>query len=477
MNQTPVPGGSLVPIALLWLLSGCASTAIDEQRAALGQFSTAQFSVKPAWLNSEIDRQQARAWVDALLQQPLAEDGAVRIALAYSPAYQALLADQAAASARITQSARLPNPVFAFERLLREGSGSRELEINRSLTLALLDLLTLPRTLQLADLRQRQLQLQTAAELLRTVTEVRQVWVQAVAARQRQEYFKQVMDAAEASAELARRMEAAGNFSRLQRAREQAFYGDAQSQQVRARLNADTTREELVRKLGLDDPQQQALKLPDHLPALPAIPQEQSKVLQAAINDRLDVQLARAELNHIAKSQGLVTVTSYVNGLQLKGERNSATGRPVQKGYELEFPLPLFDWGDARREEVHARYLAALNRTAEVGVNARSQTRQAYAAYHTAYELARHYQDEIVPLRKAIAEEMLLKYNGMLIGVFELLADARDQVGSVIGALDAQRDFWLADAALHASLLGQPPSLAGMEAQAMSVAADRGAAH
>jgi outer membrane protein TolC len=458
-------------------LSGCASTAIDDQHAALDQFSVAHFDLKPAWLNSAADRQQARVWVDTLLQQPLAEDGAVRIALAYSPAYQALLADQSAASARITQSARLPNPVFAFERLLREGSGGRELEINRSLTLALLNLLTLPRTLQLADLRQQQLQLQAAAELLRTVTEVRQAWVQAVSAQQRLDYFKQVMDAAEASAELAKRMQATGSFSRLQQAREQAFYADAQSGQLRARLNAETTREELVRKLGLDDAQQQALKLPDHLPALPAAAQEESKVLQAAINDRLDVQLARAELDHVAKSQGLVTVTSYVDGLHLKGERNSATGLPVQKGYEVEFPLPVFDWGDARRDEVAARYLAALNRTAEVGINARSQTRQAYAAYHAAFELARHYQDEIVPLRKAIAEEMLLKYNGMLIGVFELLADAREQIGSVIGALDAQRDFWLADAALHATLLGQPARLAGMEAQATSVAADSGAAH
>ena len=356
-----------------------------------------------------------------------------------------------------------------------KAAAAGNLEINRSLTLALIDLLTLPRTLQLADMRQQQLQLQAAAELLRTVTEVRQAWVHAVAARQRQEYFKQVMDTAEASAELAKRMEAAGNFSRLQRAREQAFYADAQSQDVRARLNADTTREELVRKLGLDDTQEQALKLPDHLPALPTAPQEERKVVQAAINDRLDVQLAKAELDYVAKSQGLVTVTSYVNGLNLKGEHNSAAGLPAQKGYELEFPLPLFDWGDARRAEVHARYLAALYRTAAVAVNARSQTRQAYAAYHAAYELARHYQDEIVPLRKTIADEMLLKYNGMLIGVFELLADARDQIGSVIGALDAQRDFWLADAALHASLLGQPGRLPGMEAQAMSVAADSGA--
>jgi hypothetical protein len=44
----------------------------------------------------------------------------------------------------------------------------------------------------------------------------------------------------------------------------------------------------------------------------------------------------------------------------------------------------------------------------------------------------------------------------MLISVFELLADARDQVSAVTAAIDAQQQFWLADAALQASVIGRP---------------------
>ena len=62
----------------------------------------------------------------------------------------------------------------------------------------------------------------------------------------------------------------------------------------------------------------------------------------------------------------------------------------------------------------------------------------------------------MVPVRKVIAEENQLRYNGMLISVFELLADARDQVATVTAALDAQQQFWLADAALQASVMGRP---------------------
>ncbi|TFW09360.1 RND transporter, partial [Oxalobacteraceae bacterium OM1] len=46
------------------------------------------------------------------------------------------------------------------------------------------------------------------------------------------------------------------------------------------------------------------------------------------------------------------------------------------------------------------------------------------------------------------------RYNGMLASVFELLADAREQVGSVNAAIEAQRDFWIAETDLQAAMNG-----------------------
>ena len=71
-----------------------------------------------------------------------------------------------------------------------------------------------------------------------------------------------------------------------------------------------------------------------------------------------------------------------------------------------------------------------------------------------AWARRRHYRDEIVPLRKKISDELLLRYNGMLASVFELLADARSQAGSVNSAIEAQRDFWIAETELHSALSG-----------------------
>ena len=98
--------------------------------------------------------------------------------------------------------------------------------------------------------------------------------------------------------------------------------------------------------------------------------------------------------------------------------------------------------------------MQALQRAAQVAVDARSELRERDVAYRASYALARHYRDELLPLRKRISDENLLRYNGMLIGVFDLLADARDQVAGVTGYVEALRDFWRAETELQAALAG-----------------------
>lgn len=465
-----------LPISLLaaTVLTGCASVAIDENFAEVERFAREQTGSEVRWLRSDPEREAMRAEVDRLLAQPLAIDDAVRIALGYSPAFQSLLAEAAVASADATGSARIGNPVF-FERLFRSGAEGRELDIGRSLGISLFDLLFLPARLEQAEFRQQQTRLQSSIALLSTVTEVRQAWVDAVAARQVARYREEVATAAGTAAELARRMQATGNFSRLQRAREQALAAEETANLIRARQNATAARETLIQRLGLTPSQAQALRLPDQLPALPEAPMDEATAGAALLENRLDVRIARTDLDRTAKSLGLTQVTSVVNGLHVAGVRNSETGESSQRGFEVELPLPLFDFGDAARASSEARYLSAFNRTLEVANNASSQVRVAYEGYRSAYDLARHYRSEVVPLRQNITEESVLQYNGMLIGVFELLAAARAQSASVVQAIEAERDFWRAEAALKASLLGQP--IAPISLQSSASPAEAGAGH
>jgi hypothetical protein len=61
----------------------------------------------------------------------------------------------------------------------------------------------------------------------------------------------------------------------------------------------------------------------------------------------------------------------------------------------------------------------------------------------TKYKIALRYQNQIVPLRKKILDETMLRYNGMLISVFDLLTESREAIKSTEESIQATRDFWI----------------------------------
>ena len=438
------------------VLAGCASVNIDQTVQDTNETSAA-FTQGKLELNRSAGQQQAQAALSRdLLSRTLGMDEAVQLALANSPAVQAMLAQSWADMAQANQAGRIANPLFTFERI-RFGD---ELEIGRLLSFGLLDLLTLPRRMSIASGQVAQARVQLTSSVIDQVTQVRQAWVRAVAAQQSLAYAGQVNTSAQASAELARRMQQVGNFNKLQRARQQVFYADATAQLASSQHAATAAREELTRLLGLTDEQAGQLKLPERLPDLPKEARQSAGVSTTAAGQRLDVQMARMQLDVAGKSQGLNLLTSLIDvelGIRRDTVFDNAEGTSTpRRGYELGIRLPIFDWGSARRDAMNAQSLAAANRYESTVRGASSQLRESYSAYRTAYDVARHYRDEIVPLRKTMADENVLRYNGMLIGVFELLADNRDQISSVIAAINAYQQFWLADAALAASMTGKP---------------------
>jgi outer membrane protein TolC len=278
------------------------------------------------------------------------------------------------------------------------------------------------------------------------------------------------MKAAEASATLAQRMAQVGNFSSLQQAREQGFHAQAALGLARAQRTELAARERLIRALGLWG-EQTAFTLPDRLPDLPAQLPERPEVEREAMAQRLDVKAAVMATQSTAANLGLTKRTRLINVLEVGAVRNSSNEAPTQRGWEVGLELPLFDWGRARVARAEAIYLQTLDHAADVAIRARSEVREAYVNQRTTYDIARHLRDEVVPLQKRISDENLLRYNGMLIGVFDLLADARAQVQGVAAYLDALRDFWQAQADLDLAMVSSPSLSAPTASGGMNVSA------
>ncbi len=478
MNSRNLFANKILSASLLLtvLLSGCAKVNFEDSLAKTNQTASAFTEGHLSLAQTDEQRALMAKTAEDLLAQPLNLKNAVHLALINSPALQAMLAQNWSEAANAAQTGRIANPIFVFERK----SLADEVEFERLIAFGLLDILTLPLRYTAAQRRIEQSQIRLTIEVVDQITKVRQAWVKAVAAQQNLNYAKQVNDVGEVSAELARRMQKVGNFSRLQRARQQAFYADAATQWAVAQQTSISTREELVRLLGLSSAQEKNLKLPDRLPDLPEAPRSPEEISKAAQTGRLDIQLAQATYNTAAKAQGLTSITSLTDiefGLRHDTVFDDAAGTHNNRdGYEISARLPIFDWGDMQRDAMNAQTLAAANRLEATVRAAGSSLRETYAAYRTAYDVSRHYRDEVLPLRKVISEENVLQYNGMLIGVFELLADTRDQVNTVVAAINAQQDFWLANAALQTALMGNPATFE-VGKQAIKVSGSTGSPH
>lgn len=452
------------------VLVGCASFSPDGGFGPVERTAKERLGKDLRWARNEADLDSIDLRVGELLSKPLTVDDAVQLALLNNRGLQATIQELGVTEAEVVQAGRLPNPGFSFGR----NSRGDEREIERGLHFNLARLIALPYIGQMEARRFEQTRAMVAMSVLALAAETRKAYYNALGAEESVRYMRQVQLAAEASSELARRMAQVGNFNKLQRTREQAFYADASLNLARAEQAQRATRERLTRLLGLWGAQTR-FALPERLPDLPKEVTEQPDIERVALALRLDVQGARLAVEQTARNLGLTRTTRFINVLELGVLRNSSNEAPTQRGWEIGIELPLFDGGGARVARAEAIYMQTVHRAAETAVNARSEVREAYAGYRSAFDIARHHRDEIVPLRQRIAEENLLRYNGMLIGVFELLADARAQIVSVNNAIESLRDFWLAQADLDMALVGKP-SLA-MPSGPATTAEPGGAAH
>lgn len=457
--------------------SGCASFSDDGGMSLVRETAGVEINKQVVALRSDDDVAAARAVIDTLLKRPLTADAAVQIALLNNKGLQAAYNELGIAEAARVQASLPPNPTFSVERI----SGLAEIEIEKRIIANILALATLPVRTEVAADRFRQAQLRAAEETLRVAAETRRAYYRAVASRQVIFVMAQAKSAAENATQLSRRLGESGAISKLNQAQDQVFYAEITAQLATVRQRMLSERERLVRAMGLWG-SDLAFKIPDNLPSMPQRPQVLPAVEVEAVRRRVDLRIARLELAALAKSYGLTQATRFVNLLEAahitRDVKERETGETKQdRGFEVEFQIPLFDFGEVRARQAEQTYLQAVNRLAEKAVNARSEAREAYRAYRATYDIAAHYRREVLPLRKIISDETVLRYNAMQIDVFALLTEVRQRTASINAGIEAQREFWLASVDLAVAVTGGGVSRSGGEASMAGAAPAEAGGH
>lgn len=391
--------------------------------------------------------------VAALLAREIAVDEAVQIALLNNRRLQDTYEELMIAQADVVQAGLLKNPVFsASVRFPIRGAGGLNVELG--VEQDFLDLLMIPARKRVAEAQFEAVKLRVGSAVLAFAAEVRSTFYTLQGAAQIAAMRRTIGEAAEASADLARRQHEAGNISDLDLANEEALAVQIKLDLARSEAEILSIRERLIRLLGLwgtDTTFRLAPKLPDLPGAEPSLEHLES----LAITQRLDIAAARKDVLAAEHALALVKNWRWIGAASVgaSGERDS--GGEVVVGPTVGLEIPIFDQKQAAVARLSAELRQRQQRLSAAAIDARSEVREARGRLVFARRMAAYFGAEVIPLRERIVALSQQQYDAMLLGVYQLLLAKQNEVSAYREYIEAVRDYWIARAELERAVGGR----------------------
>ena len=404
------------------------------------------------WQLDAAAREAALAEVRALLKKPLTVNRAVQIALLNNRELLAAFEDVGISAADLREAGLWKNPSFDLSVRFpdRPPSGANWEE---AVAFDLLDLLMLPLRRRVAADHLAAAQLRVADETLRLVAEVKMAVYglqgdDAMLAHQRT-----IVDIQGTALDLAQRQHEAGNITDLALGQQQAAYNAARLDLAMAESDRREHSEKLNRLFSLWGGDT-AWKIAGGLPPVPESDVPLRGLESLAVAQRLDLAAAQLELAGVVRALGLTKTYRYIGALEFGVDTERDTDRSNVTGPTLRLELPIFNQGQARVARGQAELRRAERKLEALAIGIRSDVRALHDKLVALRDTARFYQNEIVPVRRAITAGMLLHYNGMLVGNFELFLTRAEQIEAEHQSIAALRDYWTTRAELERAVGG-----------------------
>ncbi|HEY0141665.1 MAG TPA: TolC family protein [Thermoanaerobaculia bacterium] len=428
-------------------LTACVSVPRDAGVSEIGQALAQRGGPAVEWSAQPASADHER--VASMLADELTADEAVAIAMVNSPRLQVTLAELGIARADLIEASTITNPVFEFE-IRFPGEPYRPYELR--LAQSLIELIQLPRRRALGRVAFDTAQMRVTSDVLRFAAEVRSSYFDVVAATQHVALSRTIADAAQTAAEVALKQHAAENITDLDLENEQALYEQAKLDLARAEQRLLLSRESLIRAMGLRRVPAD-WRVAAAFPELPASELDQQQLEQLAAAQRLDVAIARREVEAAQRQVPLTRLQLLEETvLDVHYEREPDGEHTIGPGIEL--PIPIFNSGRAARTRAEAQWLRARHALSAIESETASQLRSARATLTEARARVEYYRDVILPRRRRIVELTKLEHNAMLAGIFQLLQARQNEAQAESDFIEAQREYWSARTDLDRALQG-----------------------
>jgi outer membrane protein TolC len=307
------------------------------------------------------------------------------------------------AQADARQTRLLPNPVLSIALRYPDSGGSPIIEAG--LAQEFLSILQKPGLVSAADDRLRASGAEAVSAVLDVLAEV-----------QRQYSSVQTLD--KILEELEQRKALVGRLLELTRARLEAGEGtrldvttvDAQRLEVEAEFaNRELERREerLVLSRLIGHPSGEANWRVSPWEPPPLLRNPEAEWIKAALEHRPEIQSKRWELSALGVQRKLAWFASF-EGLEGGAESERDTDWSV--GPSISSPIPIFDFGQARRERATAAVLEARHEIVRIKRQVIEEVRRAHAAYLATEANLATVRAELIPLAEQRLEQAQVLY-------------------------------------------------------------------
>lgn len=459
-------------LAMPLVLGACASLPKDAGFSDIQSVAATSFPTGLEWPGVTVSEVDANARIDNLLAAPLTEDGIIELAMLSSRKLRGTLYGLKAARGDYVDMASPPNPFVSAVFLDVQGENVTNLEFGAGYEL--LDLLFLPRRVKMSEAGFEAAKLDASRSFIDFATDVRFAYYEALAAQQMLGLMEQANKAANASANASQALFDAGNIPEVQLSRDKLMAAQTGLDIKRAEQNLISAKESLVRILGLNETQAERLTLKGRLRNPPKT-EERSPDLNNLTASSLSLASQDARIEAAGTALGITDITSLIGDLELEFARERDDGE-WEAGIGAGFNLPIFNFGQGKRDAAGARLQAMLETRMADTINLSSYVRELSSDLETKRTIALRQRQEVLPLAGKVLQGSQLDYNAMQIGVFGLLNAKREQLAAGQAYIMSLQDYWTARARLDQMIAGGSPTGAMMMGLSMG-AADTGGDH
>lgn len=325
--------------------------------------------------------------------QTLSLAQAIRQGLETSPDIQASLAGVKQAYAEAQQARLLPNPVVSIALRVPQESAD-PLVVEAGITGELLSLLQKPGRVSAADHRLRAASAEAVTTVLDVLTELQQTYIAAQSLDALMPVLKERRKLIDRLLNIARSRLKAGEGTRLDVATLETQRVELEVEIAERELERRGLRLALAKLIGRpSDPAQWSLEA-WQLPENP-VPDE-SVWIATALEHRPEIQARVWELAALGQEVRLSRLALF-EGTELGAVAERDAG-DWSVGPEFSVPIPLMDWGQARRANAQASQLKANHELTRTGRQVVEEVRRAFLSFSVSLDAYRKVRDELLPL-------------------------------------------------------------------------------